>query len=310
MALRAQDLAEPFEVIVVDDGSVDDTCVIAEAHAPFVKLVRSGRREGPGAARNRGVQIARAPVLAFTDADCFPTPLWLERGLAAAARADLVQGAVMPDPETARRPFDRTLLVEHVTGFYQTANLLVRREVFDAVGGFTDWSLDRPSLRRRETRHRRSLPKRTPPGEDALFAWTARRMGASGRFAGDALVHHAVFVDGLWGEVADRWHWTRDMPGLARFVPELRGTTFYRHWFFSVRTMRFDLAVAGVLAAALSRRKGWLLLAYPYARWLLGDVRRWGPAQGARFALGAPVSDAVALAGLLVGSAVWRSLVL
>ena len=304
-ALRAQELDESFEVIVVDDGSQDATSAVAMAHEPFVKLLRNDRSHGPGAARNRGAQAARAPVLAFTDADCFPTRRWLAEGLAAISTVDLVQGAIEPDPRTPRTPFDRTLQVEGVSGFYQTANLFVRRSVFDSVGGFRDWSLEGPALLRgSDTR------KGTPPGEDALFSWTARRAGARTGFAPDAVVHHGVFPGRVWNEMGHHWHWSRYMPGLARLVPELREVTFYKRWFFSPRSARFDLAVIAVAASVATHRKVCLAAAAPYARWWAAESRRWGGLRGIEFALGAPLSDAATLCGLVVGSIAWRSLVL
>jgi glycosyltransferase involved in cell wall biosynthesis len=318
-ALAAQELDEPFEVIVVDDGSQDDTCSIVERFGGRIRLIRTERSEGPGAARNRGAQESAAPVLAFTDADCFPAPGWLARGAEAISRFELVQGRVQPDPNVPRTPFDRTLWVERDGSFYQTANLFVRRETFDAVGGFRDWALERPGRRRWSTDRRRRRASRTPIGEDTLFAWMARRLGARSAFAPDAIVHHAVVPGGLSDAIADRWHWTRDMPGLARLVPELRDSTFYRRWFFAAWTAQFDLAVAAVLIAGLSRRKLWLLACVPYvdrvrresAIYRDGrDSRAGGLRRAAAYAAGAPAIDATTLAGLIAGSLEWRSLVL
>ena len=318
-ALRAQDFAAPFEVIVVDDGSRDQTAALAKRFEPLVRLIRTERSEGPGAARNRGVSAARAEVLAFTDADCFPTRRWLAEGVDAIARSELVQGRVEPDPAATRTPFDRTLAVERDGGFYQTANLFVRRETFEAVGGFRDWSLEQPGRRRWSIDRRRNRATRTPIGEDTLFAWSASKRGARSAFAPDALVYHAVVPGGVRDAIADRWHWTRDMPGLARLVPELREGTFYGRWFFGEWTAQFDLAVLAVAAAGLSRRKLWLVLTVPY----LDRVRReasiyrdgrgsrlYGLRRAATHALGAPAVDAATLAGLIVGSIGWRSLVL
>lgn len=309
-ALGAQSLDEPYEVLVIDDGSQDATAEIARAHAPLVRLLRTPSSHGPGAARNLGVQAARGPVLAFTDADCFPSPQWLAHGLAAVLRADLVQGRVEPDPTAARTPFDRSLWVHDDGGFYQTANLFVRRETYDAVGGFRDWALERPHRRTAAADRRRGRASRTPIGEDTLFAWSARRLGARSTFASDALVHHAVVPGRLIDDMADRWHWARDMAGLARLVPELRAGPFYRRMFFNAWTAQFDLAVVGLLAGAATRRRLLLLAILPYA-WRVGrEARRYDRYRAARFALGSPAAEATTLAGLLTGSVAWRTLVL
>jgi glycosyltransferase involved in cell wall biosynthesis len=308
-ALAAQRLAEPFEVIVVDDGSRDGTAAIARRHEPFVTLVHTANSQGPGAARNQGVAAARGEVLAFTDADCFPTERWLACGLESIVDADLVQGRVEPDPSVPRTPFDRTLWVEDHGGFYQTANLFVRRETFEDVGGFRDWALERPGRTWSEDR-RRGRAMRTPIGEDTVFAWTARRLGARSAFAGDALVHHAVVPGGVRDDMADRWHWSRDMPGLVRLAPELREGTFHRRWFFNAWTAQFDLAVAGVVASALSRRPWWLLAGVPYVRRLTREATRYGRRGAVGYVVGMPAVEASTLAGLLTGSLAWRCLVL
>src|SRR4051794_40851687 len=65
-----------FEVIVVDDGSPDETGALAErAGARVLRQPNSG----PAAARNRGAREAAGPILVFTDSDCEPEPDFLER---------------------------------------------------------------------------------------------------------------------------------------------------------------------------------------------------------------------------------------
>ena len=317
-ALRAQECTEPYEVIVVDDGSRDDTAGIARRHEQFAKLVHFERSQGPGAARNHGVSSAAAPVLAFTDADCFPHPMWLAHGLEALAHADIVQGAVRPEPAVTRTPFDRTVAVERGEGFYETANLFVKRELFDRVGGFRDWAMERRGRRFAEDR-RRDRATRTPIGEDTLFAWSARRLGARTVYAPTALVFHAVVPGTLRDAIADRWHWTRDMPGLAQLVPELRDAIFYRRWFFAYWTATFDLAVLSLAALTLTRRRWCLVGLFPYIRRVYHEATvyrampgtAWERARSAAmYALGAPAVDAATLAGLVVGSIAWRCIVL
>jgi glycosyltransferase involved in cell wall biosynthesis len=315
-AICAQELDEPFEVLLVDDGSVDDTAAIAQRWAPRVRLIRGGcGARGPGNARNRGAAEARAPVLAFTDADCFPAPGWLAAGLRALRRGvDLAQGAVAAEPGVVRTPFDRTVIVSGDSGLYPTANLFVRRDVFAAVGGFRDWLGDpeRAIGRRRfaPRDRRRARAARTPIGEDTLFAWQARRRGARTAFAPDAVVHHAVVAGRLWDEILDRWHWACDMPAVAGLVPELRSTCFHRRWFFSRKTARFDAVLAAVALALVTRRRVALAAAWPYADWVLSEARGLGGAAGVRHGLGSPVSDAATLAALVWGSIAWRSVVL
>lgn len=309
-ALANQTFDEPFEVLVVDDGSRDETARVAERHGDRVRLIQNDRSMGPGAARNRGVEQARGAVLAFTDADCFPTPAWLAAGVKHLADADIVQGRVTPDPAVVRTPFDRSLNVDGDGGFYQTANLFMRRDTFDRVGGFRDWVLEERGDRRWSEDRRRGRTARTPIGEDTLFAWTARRQGARSAFAPDALVHHAVVPGGVLDDVADRWHWARDMPGLTRLVPELREATFCQRVFFNRVSARFDLAVLGLTATILSGRPIWMLASRPYLRYLRGQSFNWSTREQIAYLLGAPIVDMATLAGLLTGSVMWRSLIL
>ena len=71
-----QQTYRPLELIVVDDGSTDDTPRIAWVHP--VHYIRQDQR-GPAAARNRGAREARGAILAFTDSDCVPAEDWAAR---------------------------------------------------------------------------------------------------------------------------------------------------------------------------------------------------------------------------------------
>ncbi len=65
-----------YEVILLDDGSTDDTPAIALAHPRF-RCVRHPRNLGLSVARNTGIAAASGEIIAFTDADCRPDEDWL-----------------------------------------------------------------------------------------------------------------------------------------------------------------------------------------------------------------------------------------
>ena len=281
-ALAAQELDEAYEVIVVDDGSVDDTAELARAAPGPVRLIQQDPL-GPAAARNRGVAESEGSALAFCDADCFPTPGWLRAGLAALETADLVQGHVLPDPDAELGPFDRTLWIVLEVGLYETANLFATREIFDRTGGFEEWLV--PEIGK-------------ALAEDVWFGWKARRLGARTAFAPDALAHHAVFPRG-WPEYVAERRRLRYFPAMARKVPELRDHFFYRRLFLNRRTATLDLALLGALAAALLRSPVPLLAAAPYARTALRRPPAVVPADVA--------ADLIGLQSLLVGTLRYRS---
>ncbi|HXX91236.1 MAG TPA: glycosyltransferase [Acidimicrobiales bacterium] len=76
--LAAQDIGEPFEVIVVASGGDATADIVRRAH-PEVRIFATDGRLAPGAGRNVGVAASGAPVVAFVAADCVPRPDWLRR---------------------------------------------------------------------------------------------------------------------------------------------------------------------------------------------------------------------------------------
>jgi len=64
----------PDEIIVVDDGSQDQTAQVAQAHGA---QVLAQPHQGPAAARNLGIRQARGDIALLADADCEPVPTWV-----------------------------------------------------------------------------------------------------------------------------------------------------------------------------------------------------------------------------------------
>lgn len=293
-ALQAQELDETFQVIVVDDGSTDRTAALVREAGSEVSLLEQPPL-GPAAARNLGVRHARGELLAFCDADVVPVPGWLGAGTRALRDAELVQGRVLPDPDTSLGPFDRTIWVTHAAGLWETANLFVRRELFARVGGFEQWLRPRSG---------KAL------AEDVWFGYRAVRAGASTSFCAEALAHHAVFRRD-WGRYISEHCRLQYFPAMVGRMGELRQTFLYRRTFLNRRSARFDLALA---AAACSRalRSPWpLAAALPYARTLQAEAIRARPLGPPAAAVAAAdlAADFVGLLAMAYGSVRYRALV-
>ncbi len=143
-ALRPQ-LSPQVEVIVVDNASTDS---LDPLHAIFPGLrIVTETRKGAACARNRGVAETTAPLLFFLDCDCVPDEDWLATALRLAKTSDIIGGAIRvfdetPPPRTGAQAFEAVFAFDNRAyveqkGFSVTANLLTRRDVFQAVGEFT-----------------------------------------------------------------------------------------------------------------------------------------------------------------------------
>jgi glycosyltransferase involved in cell wall biosynthesis len=145
LAALAEQTVRPGEVIVVDDGSTDDTAEIAHRMGAKVLSQDSG---SAGAARNHGARAARGDLLLFTDADCAPVPTWVEQLVAtleddgiSAARGITTSGQPEPAARFAQLEYDEKYeqLARHETvEFVATYSAAYRRDVFWRFGGFDE----------------------------------------------------------------------------------------------------------------------------------------------------------------------------
>lgn len=214
--------ADQFEVVIGDDGSSDGGTDHATTEDGHVR-VASGPPTNSYAARNRAVANSTAPILAFCDADCRPEAEWLERGLAALERTDMVAGRIrfeVPSPRTPWTIVDMDGSKDHEhqvrVGVAETANLFLRRELFDRVGGFEG---------------------EIPEYGDFEFVERCIASGAQLEYAADAVVFHPARTSGR-SLLRALWKYNRGYAVHAARDGQVPDGIKLRSWVPVVQTLR------------------------------------------------------------------------
>jgi GT2 family glycosyltransferase len=167
-----------FEVIVVDDGSADNTREVL-CRFPHIKVIHQ-TNEGLSAARNRGLQAASGEIVAYTDSDCFADHDWLtllvaqleKSGAAAVGGPNLtpddgwLAACVASAPGQPTHVLESDQVAEHIPG----CNMAFRKGALAAVNGFD------PLYRR--------------AGDDVDVCWRLQQAGQWITFAPGAFVWH------------------------------------------------------------------------------------------------------------------------
>ncbi len=291
-ALEAQTLApNRFEVLIVDNGSDDDTSAIlhelAEKSPICLRPLRIEVNHGPAPARNLGWRSSRGEYVAFTDDDCVPRPDWLAQGLRscrASPGLGVLQGATVR-PADAPKLGPRSLYREIVvpSPYFEGCNVFFPRRVLERTGGFDE----------------------TFPfgGEDTAAGWEAIEAGGEWLFDETTVVAHDV------GDRPLRWHLMMayregNLIDVARRHPRFR-ESFWRPWAHRRTNVAFVALLVGVVAVPRSR---WAAVAaVPWLWWRCPRLTREGavPTLVHRFA-----NDAAVCAGMAAGSVRNRTLVL
>ncbi len=240
---------DEYEVIVVDDGSEDNTAAIAEASGARVLRLPHG---GPAAARNAGVEIARAPVVIFTDADCEPVIDFVERmlepfaapvvsgarGVYRSQQTSLVARFVQLEYEERYRRIARVQEKGGPVNALDTSYAAYRREVFLEAGGF-------------DTRFRGAA------GEDHELSYRLAEQGHVFRHNPDAAVYHR-HVDSFWTYAKRKFRIGYWKAFLARQHPGYALADAH-----TTQSLKVQIGLVGLLAATLVLWPFW-----SFAGWL------------------------------------------
>lgn len=205
-ALAAQDYAEEWEVVVVDDHSIDDTPSVAQRFSntqPLSLIASEGERGGANHARNLGVSASRGNVVALCDADDVCAPGWLSSLVDGLRRFDIVGGAL--DESQLNRPHVRAWRPPRPPGrlpvalgylpYAVSANMAFHRAVWEDVGGF-DESIARG-------------------GTEIDFCWRAQAAGYKLGYVPEAVVHYRLRPT-IVGTAAQAYWYGRGDVRLAR----------------------------------------------------------------------------------------------
>ena len=253
--LAAQDFpAESYEVIVVDNGSEDPLDRVCSLF-PGVRLVLAPK-PGSYAARNRGIAAATGDLLLFTDSDCLPAPDWIGsavRRFRNRPDINILGGEVVV---VSHRESELTLSEwhQHIRGFVQkrnvdeanyavTANLAVRREVFDRVGLFAEELLSGGDL---EWGQRATLAGIRPVYvAELLVRHPARRSLV------ELLIRYVRTAGGLWSmaEMRGEKRWRLVIANLTapwRHYWQHRNLTQLRSYGGKAKFLALELLISGV----------------------------------------------------------------
>ena len=168
-----------YEVILVDDGSTDDTQAIAARH-PWVKTIHH-ENKGLSFSRNVGAHASTGEVIVYTDSDCMADPDWLYYLIGTLLSGDFagvggpnisppaenwVQACVAAAPGGPSHVLLTDVVAEHIPG----CNMAFHRWAFDQVGGFD--------------------PEYRKAGDDVDFCWRLQQSGGVIAFSPAAIVWH------------------------------------------------------------------------------------------------------------------------
>ncbi|MFH1510163.1 MAG: glycosyltransferase [Candidatus Woesearchaeota archaeon] len=143
-SLLRQESKNPYEILVVDNGSTDSTAAIAKSFGKKISVI-SEKEMGSYKARNKGISKARGKIIAFTDSDCIANQNWLaniikslkEPGiLVVGGRIQAYKPRGLIQEYCARFEHDQETYIYSVHPFCATANMAARKKELKKIGYF------------------------------------------------------------------------------------------------------------------------------------------------------------------------------
>lgn len=135
----------PREIVVVANGSDDDTVTVIRERFPAVRLLILAENHGAAGGRNAGIQVARGHICILLDDDAvLVEPTAAERVIAyfdqhetlAVVAFDIYDAAGQPDPKAIPRADKRRLSGDYPCAYFCAAGFALRREAFRTAGLF------------------------------------------------------------------------------------------------------------------------------------------------------------------------------
>jgi glycosyltransferase involved in cell wall biosynthesis len=130
---------ESYEIVVVDNGSSDETVQIARKYSSKVIILP---KKNVAQMRNLGANHAAGSLLLFIDADCVPSPNWIFAAVASAEKERCITGSACLVPASAnwkeRAWFSQKKEGRVQVRYINSGNLIVPRDLFLSLGGFNE----------------------------------------------------------------------------------------------------------------------------------------------------------------------------
>ena len=139
-AMEAQDFTQPYEIVVVDDGSTDGTVEFLQSHRhefPHVRLLLQSH-EGAAIARNTGIDLATGDTIVFIDSDLVVTPIFLSAHAKALENSDraFTYGLVINTSDFENPTSAKVKIQDISTAFFATGNVAIAKHWLIEAGKF------------------------------------------------------------------------------------------------------------------------------------------------------------------------------